>query len=189
MRGGEWENRSCLHSQKPSTCATSFYKLSEKVMFIDHPHYTDEMETWEGRADLHLPVLCFPVHFSVWLWMTKILPGYAYPYDLCGYFSPSNFYSFLQLLLDVHWLFWIYFSYFSFCVLLCFNIQELIACFQDSLFNRHGVLPNLNILILILKFCFLRQLRCFRSSSCYLFRLEHLSHATDFCCLSPSRLI
>lgn len=37
---------------------------------------------------------------------------------------------------------------------LCFNIQELIACFQGSLymFSRHDTLRNLSILTFILKF-------------------------------------
>lgn len=121
--------------------------LSISLLKIKYTYWSSPLHRWmetrEGRADIHLPVLCFLIHLSVWLWMPKIRPGYSYPHDLSDCFSSSNFYSFLELLLDVHWLFWIYF--------LCHSYFFLLSTFQYSrcMFNRYDALPNLSILILI----------------------------------------
>lgn len=81
-----------------------------------------------------------------------------------------NFCSFLELLLDVHWLFWIYFPCHSYFFLyLLFNIQELIfraACICSLAWcppkSEH---TNINFKVF---FYSLHQLHCFSSSSMYL---------------------
>lgn len=147
-KGRRMGKQNCYHSQNPST-VPHLSTSSLKRYTSDHPHYTDEERNTRGkRVNLYLPILV-SWHIFVFGWLPKTLLGHSYPhafYCLCGYFSSSNFYSLPELLLDVNSssgsIFHVMdiFSYF-----LCFNIQELTAYFQGSLymFKRHYTFLNL----------------------------------------------
>lgn len=149
MQGEENGETELLSQPELLNCATSFHKLSEEVYFWSSSLHRWRKKHQGQKGKFIFANTCLLADTSLCLAGYPRLLGHSYPhafYCLCGYFSSSNFYSLPELLLDVNsssgsilHVMGI-FSYF-----LCFNIQELTAYFQGSLymFKRHYTFLNL----------------------------------------------